>query len=98
MGWLFTLTEDGDLTCRRSADGRAWWSEVISSNPCYASIVLIGGNLYVVDSDGVISVIAAAPVFRKISEYKLNEPVYATPAIAGGSIWVRTDQSLYCFR
>jgi outer membrane protein assembly factor BamB len=97
-GLLFSLTEDAELTCRRLSNGHTLWSEIISSSPCYASIVLAGTNLYVVDSSGTISFCRAAATFQKCGEYNLNEVVYATPALANGNLLVRTETHLYCLR
>ena len=96
--FLFTLSEAADLTCRRASDGRVLWSEIISQDPCYASLILAGTKLYAVDLAGTISLYKAAAGFKKLGEFNLNEAVYATPALAGKNLFVRSETHLYCLR
>jgi hypothetical protein len=42
-------------------------------------------------------VIASADKFQSLAKNVLGEEQYATPSIAGGRIYVRTTQHLYCF-
>jgi outer membrane protein assembly factor BamB len=97
-GLLFTLTDDAELVCRRSSDGKKLWSEYISQANSYASLVLAGTKLYIVDSQGAISVFRAAAMFQNLGEYRLNEIVYATPALTDTSLFIRTESHLYCLR
>ena len=46
---------------------------------------------------GDFSVVKAGPNWEELSWGKFKEPIFATPAIADGRIYVRTEQHLYCF-
>lgn len=61
----------------------------------YASIVGANGHLYVCDRDGEVAVIKDGPQLEIVAFNTLEEPINATPAIVGKTIFIRTDSSLY---
>lgn len=63
----------------------------------YASPVASGGRLYLASQDGHIVVVKAGPDWEVESVGDLGEPVFATPAIAEGRLYVRTPSAMYCF-
>jgi len=48
--------------------------------------------------EGKITILKAGPDGEVVSQIPLEEEIFATPAIAGDALYVRTQQSLYCFR
>jgi outer membrane protein assembly factor BamB len=63
----------------------------------YASPVAGDGKLYLVNLEGKVSVLRAGADWEVISSGDLGEQVIATPAIADGRIYVRTDKTLWAF-
>jgi outer membrane protein assembly factor BamB len=63
----------------------------------YSSPVASGGRLYLASLDGHIVVVKAGPEWEIESVSDLGEPIFATPAIAEGRLYVRTPSALYCF-
>jgi outer membrane protein assembly factor BamB len=64
----------------------------------YASPVVADGKVFVVDTDGRLTVIQAGGAdWQELSSTELGEPVVATPAICDGRLYVRTASKLYCF-
>jgi outer membrane protein assembly factor BamB len=63
----------------------------------YASPVAAGGKIFVVDTEGRLTVVKAGREWEELSTTSLGEPCFATPAIYGGRILVRTAEGLYCF-
>jgi hypothetical protein len=61
-----------------------------------ASIVLVGGNLLVPDDDGVTWVVKAGPKFELVGKNDLGEPCFASPAVAHGEVFLRTEKHLWC--
>jgi outer membrane protein assembly factor BamB len=47
--------------------------------------------------DGHLVVVRAGPVWDVEHVGDLGEPIFATPAIADGRLYVRTPSALYCF-
>ena len=61
-------------------------------------VELIADNkLYTFAGDGRISVLDVGPSPRMLAVNDLGENVYATPAIVGGVIYVRTHSAMYAF-
>lgn len=63
----------------------------------YASPVGGDGKVYIVSQSGVVAVLDATRDQEVVSTGELDDEVYATPAIAGGRIFIRTRGALYCF-
>jgi hypothetical protein len=63
----------------------------------YASPVAVDGKIYFVSKEGKISVVKAGEKWQVLATGDLGEQVIATPAIADGRIYIRTDQALHCF-
>lgn len=61
------------------------------------SPVAAGGMLYLASSGGEIAVVAARADWQKIAVSDLDEAIFASPAIAGGRMFVRTRSQLYAF-
>jgi hypothetical protein len=49
-----------------------------------------------VNEEGKVTVVAAGETWQVLSTAEFNEPVYATPAIVAGQIYLRTTGHLYC--
>jgi hypothetical protein len=50
-----------------------------------------------VSQDGTLSVLDAKPDWEILAVNPLDDEVFATPAIADGTIYVRTKSTLYAF-
>ncbi len=63
----------------------------------YASPVAGDDKIYVVSLGGTVAVLAASGSIETLAVNELDEACYATPAIADGRIYLRTEAALYCF-
>jgi outer membrane protein assembly factor BamB len=63
----------------------------------WAQPVAGDGKVYFVSKEGKVSVIRAGAEWEKLSTGDLDEQVIATPAIADGRVYIRTEGMLYCF-
>ncbi|MDX2151604.1 MAG: PQQ-binding-like beta-propeller repeat protein [Bryobacteraceae bacterium] len=98
-GALFILKEGGILTALNPQTGEVVKQGRIEGavDPYFASPVAADGKLYTASAPGNIAVLKAAPQWELLAVNKLDEETWATPAIAGQNIYVRTQKSLYCF-
>ena len=62
-----------------------------------ASPVAAEGRIYVASEEGKVTVLKAGAQWETIRTNDLEEGCYATPALAGGSIYLRTSEALYRF-
>jgi outer membrane protein assembly factor BamB len=63
----------------------------------FSSPVAAAGKVYVADRDGKVAVVRAGSDWELLAVNDLDEEIYATPAIVGGRLYVRTATTLYCF-
>ena len=64
---------------------------------CYASPVAADGKLFVISETGTAAVLKAGWQWDTLSVTDLGEECYATPALGGVSVFVRTMGSLSCY-
>ena len=83
--------------CLRLSDGEVIYKERVSSQP-YASAVIGDGKIYVVTRRRGTLVLDAKPEFKILATNKFTDRAQfnASPAIADGKLYIRSDQSLYC--
>jgi outer membrane protein assembly factor BamB len=60
-----------------------------------ASPVAADGRIYLSSEDGDIFVVRAGPSFELIAKNPMGEPLMATPALAGGRMYVRGERHLF---
>jgi outer membrane protein assembly factor BamB len=63
----------------------------------YASPVASDGKIYLASELGKIAVVSPEGDLEVLAVNDLDELLYATPAIADGRLYVRTQTALYCF-
>ncbi len=93
---LYSCTDNGLISCFDLTTGREHWAERVSSG-FWSSPVSDGKNLFCIDKTGTIYVVKPSTKFEKPSSFPLGETTEATPAIAGGRIFIRTMGHLFCF-
>jgi len=97
-GHVFTIKDGGILTSFDSATGKPLRTKRLAATGNYYSAPVAGdGKLFLINESGQLTVVRAAGDWDVISTSALGEPVYATPAIADGRIYLRTSGHLYCF-
>jgi len=64
----------------------------------YASPVAAEGKVFLVNTEGKVTVLKAGAQWEVLVVNELGDDVSATPALSEGRIYVRTRGSLYCFR
>ena len=96
---VFMVTNGGIVTCMDATTGKVLFRTRLGAGGAYyASPVMAGEHLYFTSGDGVVTVIRDADQFTAVAMSDLAEPVFATPAIVDGHIYVRTATRLYAFR
>ena len=93
-GRLYLWADNGRVTCARVASGKILWREKVEGS-FYSSPVCVNDRLYCVAKNGDIFVLAAADTFELLARLPLGEPSYATPAVAGGVMYLRTVSQLF---
>ena len=63
----------------------------------YASPVAADGKIFLVSASGKVTVVKADGQWEIVATNSLDEEVWATPAIAGSNLYIRTRNALYSF-
>jgi outer membrane protein assembly factor BamB len=84
------------LDCVDAKTGNLLWKERPKGKHFWASPVIADGKLYVVSKDGFTSVFKLGDKPELVAANALGETILATPAIAGGHLYLRSDRHLYC--
>ena len=97
---LYMLNDQGGLlTTLRPSDGevleRGRLEDAVDNY--YASPVAGDGKVYFVSENGLVTVLPAGGSLEPLAVNDLDETCYATPALAGAHIYLRTRSALYCF-
>jgi outer membrane protein assembly factor BamB len=83
------------LNCFDARDGEVLWRQRVKG-PFSASPVAADGKVYLVNEDGLTTVIQDGPRPRVLRTNPSGETILATPALAGGALFLRSDRHLYC--
>lgn len=92
---LFVVTSYGIVVCHNAKTGEKYWEKEFDSG-FYASPILVGDKIYLIDRDGIMHIFKAQNTFELISEPALGEAVVSSPAFADGQIFIRSEGQLYC--
>jgi outer membrane protein assembly factor BamB len=96
---VYMVTNGGIVSCMDAATGKLLFRDRLGAGgPYYASPIAAEGRIYFSSGDGVVSVIEHADQMQVVGRNDLGEPIFATPAIVDGTIYVRSPRSLYAFR
>lgn len=95
--YLYLITDKGILSCLDAKTGAVKYDNGRPPTPARytSSPVAFDGKLFITSEDGDTQVIQAGPEFKVLGTNALEEPVMASPAIAGGSLYIRGTKSLY---
>ncbi len=63
----------------------------------YASPIAADGKVFMVSASGKVTVLKAGAQWEVLATNDLGEEVWATPAIAGNNLYIRTRNALYSF-
>jgi outer membrane protein assembly factor BamB len=96
---LYVIRDGGILSAFDPDTGKVLREERLKDGigEYYAQPVAGDGKIYFINKEGKVSVIKAGARWEMLSSGDLDEQVIATPAIAGGRMYVRTEGTLYCF-
>jgi outer membrane protein assembly factor BamB len=96
---VYMLSDRGVLTTLDAATGSVFRQDRVrnSSDNYYASPVAADGKIYLASHNGVVAVLRAGDGQELLATNRLEEEIFATPAITDGRLYIRTVSALYCF-
>jgi outer membrane protein assembly factor BamB len=96
--YLYLISDKGILTCLDAKTGAIKYEggRVPTPESFSASPLAFDGKLLLLSEDGDGFLIKAGPVHEVLKVNALDEPIYASPAVANGRLFIRGDKHLYC--
>jgi outer membrane protein assembly factor BamB len=98
---LYFVTDNGMLSCLNARTGEPFYKQQRLPKPYNfkASPVGARGKLYLATEDGDVVVIKMGENYEVLATNALPDQMFiATPAVAGGSLYLRGQNTLFCIR
>jgi outer membrane protein assembly factor BamB len=90
---LFVWGDSGIVTCLKAATGEIVTRERVGGT-YFGSPVCVNGRLYAMNTRGELVVVEASDSLKLLGKSDLGEESQATPAVAGGIMYLRTASHL----
>ena len=94
-GLVFLWSDAGVVSCVVPDTGEVKWQERVGGN-FFSSPVCVDRRLFGVSTTGDVSVVRAVDRFELLAKNSLGELTHSTPAVAGGRMFIRSAQRLFC--
>ena len=92
---LYNVNWNGSIVCYDAATGNEIYKAKLGKTQSFiASPVASDGKLYIVDEQGIVSIIKDGDSFTPVSEIPLNDICLTAPSISDGMIFFRTQKFL----
>jgi len=96
-GLMIFGSTDAAIVCLDAKTGGELWRQDTDEG-IYASPVLVGENVYLIDRGGTVHVFKAQRSgYQAVGSPVVGEQVYATPAVVGNGLFVRGVKHRYRF-
>ncbi len=99
-GRVFTMKNGGLASAYRLESGHPLFQgeRVNAPGDYYSSAVAVDGKIYIASQRGMVLVLnARSDSLEVLARNDLGDPVFASPAILDGVVYVRTQQHLFAF-
>lgn len=91
---LYMITDKGVLTCVEAKTGERVWTEKLDGR-YGASLLYADNRIYLLSEKGVATVLKPGRSYEPLAVNELDGSFFASPAVAGQSLLLRTQTHLY---
>lgn len=91
---LYLWADNGVVSCLRLDDGKLVWRKRVGGTYS-GSPICVAGRLYAISDEGDVVVLATGEKFQLLGKNSLGEPSRSTPAVADGTLYLRTYSHLF---
>jgi outer membrane protein assembly factor BamB len=96
---VYMVRDGGLVSCVNAGTGDLLYQERLGAVGQYsASPVIACDHIYILSTQGVVTVVKTGDTFQIAHQADLSAPVFATPALDENSLYIRTGNSLMTFR
>ena len=93
-GKIYVVKSPAIFICADARDGKILW-QVRLKGKVWATPVVADGHAYVVSHDGTVQVVQLGEEGTLVGTSQLDGGILASPAVAGGAIYFRSDSHLW---
>jgi len=100
-GKLYMLTDNGMLSCLNAKTGEPYYRQQRLPKPYNfkASPVGVNGKLYLASEEGDVIIVKMGEKYEVLAINEMPDQMFiATPAVAEGNLYLRSQNTLYCIR
>jgi outer membrane protein assembly factor BamB len=99
QGRLYTIVNGGILSCLNASTGALLYRERINApGPYFSAPVAAAGRVYTASSEGIVTVVKSGDTLEMLARNDLGEPIFATPAPVGNTLYIRSSRHLWAFK
>lgn len=92
---LVVITDNGILHCMNLDDGKILTKERLGGD-FTSSPVFVGDKVLACNESGKVFVFKVEPKFETVAQHQFDDGIFASPAVCGGQIFIRTASKLCC--
>ncbi len=93
-GLLFVADFSGFVHCLDAETGKLYWTHDLKSH-VWGSTMVVDGKVYCGDEDGDLVTLAVSKEKTVLAKVNMGAPVYSTPIVANGILYIATQTHLY---
>jgi len=99
-GKVYLVRDRGEVLCVNPTNGALHWQAALPKNRAsyYSSPTIADGKIYAAREDGTLFVAKVDGGFKLLTENDLGERLIASPVPVNGSLLIRGEKHLFCFR
>jgi len=93
-GLVFIADYSGFVYCLDAETGELYWKHDTYGH-IWGSTLVVDGKVYLGNEDGLLTIFAASREKKIINEIEFPGPIYSTPVVANGVLYIATHTHLY---
>jgi len=93
-GLVYIADYSGYVYCFDAETGKLYWTHDTQSH-IWGSTVVADGKVYMGNEDGILTVLKAGKELKVLREIEMDSPLYSSPVIADGVLYITTPTHLY---
>ncbi|MCA9414922.1 MAG: PQQ-binding-like beta-propeller repeat protein, partial [Candidatus Omnitrophica bacterium] len=96
-GLVFVSDFSGYVSCYDADTGELYWRHDTLSH-IWGSTLVAGGLVIVGNEDGYVTMLKAGRELEVVAEVNMMSPIYASPVVANGTLYLQTHTHLFAIR
>ncbi|MEQ8766353.1 MAG: PQQ-binding-like beta-propeller repeat protein [Planctomycetota bacterium] len=93
-GLVYVADYSGFVYCLDAKTGKLYW-KYDTFGHIWGSTLVADGKVYIGNEDGFITILAAGKEMKKLAEIDMKAPVYSSPIVANGVLYIATQTHLF---